>query len=1074
MQGRIDARQYIYGLSKCSNFIIRPQGIADRRVGLQHCGAVNSLSAKTRLIPFVFSDKESYAIELGGGQGRIWNNGSLVHWAIPCGESVASIDTAASPDTLTTVERHGLVTGDTVQFIGSNMLGLTAGTGYTATVIDARTFSIGTTLTGTLSGTLRCFKTADMPPAFQGTGANIATSTSSPTITTSTSHGISNGQRVRLQSSASLPAQLSSGVDYYARNVTSTTLQLSLQLNGPIETWTGAWPTSPTLKVYRRYLEGEVVFWNGASGSAHGVYRADLDHNSTSAEVVYAQFRILPQGGVYTFDIPYSDADLFDVHYTQSNDVMTLVHPSYAPRELARYGLAHWSTSPVSFDSNIESPSGLGAVVTRGDAFIISFEEQGPSLGNGKYISEFHLEDRSNVALGVTSEPTGIHIGIEVGDVVYIEFVSATSLPGQNPSLNFTSSASDGYYRVDKAKTNAKGNPKLQIRPLGEGVLTTDNVNRYPNLKGWVAPAGAEQINTYVVTAVDDLGTESAPSAELPVDNVIEALGSKNVLSWDPVVGAVRYRVYRELSGLFGLIGETEDETFKDDDKIVDMSETPPIVDNSLDGRFGYPRAVGYFEQRRCFAGTNDKPRNLYMTRSGTESDLSYSLPIKDSDRVSLALAARQAATIRHIVSMQDMLLLTQQGEWRLFAINSDAIGPETVAVRQQSQTGANQVQPLVVNNVVVYGAARGGHIRQLSLNTQSGSYLTGDLSLRATHLFDNFEITDATFQQAPYPIMWWVSSSGKLLACTYIPEEELAGWHQHSSSGATFESVCSVPEGQHDTVYAVVVRGASRSIERMVPNIEVDLVDGVYVDASVVQNGYGSEVTRDSSLTFGQSATYQAGDVVRVTLTQPALAASNVGDYIQMSHGGVVYEAELQAVISGTVADVRLSQTLPQSVYSSTVTTWGLASAVVSGLSHLDGSVVQIVADGVYAGTQTVSGGAVQLDKPAARVVVGVAYDSELQTLPQAYQVQGYGQGTTKNVRDVWMRVLKTAGLQVGPAAGALVPVDSLTSKSLSTGEYETSVPSEWTQNGQMLVKQSLPLPATIVNLTMLTEMGD
>ena len=131
------------------------------------------------------------------------------------------------------------------------------------------------------------------------------------------------------------------------------------------------------------------------------------------------------------------------------------------------------------------------------------------------------------------------------------------------------------------------------------------------------------------------------------------------------------------------------------------MSETPPIVDNSLDGRFGYPRAVGYFEQRRCFAGTNDKPRNLYMTRSGTESDLSYSLPIKDSDRVSLALAARQAATIRHIVSMQDMLLLTQQGEWRLFAINSDAIGPETVAVRQQSQTGANQVQPLVVNNEI-------------------------------------------------------------------------------------------------------------------------------------------------------------------------------------------------------------------------------------------------------------------------------------------------------------------------------------------------------------------------------------
>lgn len=1074
MQGRIDARQYQYGLAKCSNFIIRPQGVADRRVGMRRAGSTYS-STQTRLIPFVFSDQEAYALELGDGRGRIWNNGNLVQWAAPAGESVGSIDTGASPNTLTTVGRHGLDTGDTVQFIGSNMLGLTAGTSYTVTVVDARTFSIATSLTGTLSGTLRCFKTEDMPPDYQGTGTNIATSTTSPTIDTTAAHGISEGQRVRLQASGSLPSGLSSSVTYYARNVTATSLQLSYERNGDIETWTGAWPSSPTLKVYRRYLEGETVFWDGSSGLAHGVYRATQDFTASNAAVITGFWELLPTDGTYTFDIPYGDDDLRAVHYTQSNDVMTLVHPDYAPLELARYGLAHWSTQSIAFSSNLESPANLSSTVDRGDKFVISFEEQGPGLGGGAFIAQFHLEDRSEVTPnGTQTNPTGIHLGIDTGDTVYIEFVQTLSLPGQSGSLNFTDSTTDGYYRVDKADTNSAGNPRLQLRPVGGTVLTTDSTNRYPLLNGWVSPAGAEDTHTYVVTALDDLGTESAPSAEVEVDNVLEALGASTTLSWDEVVGAVRYRVYRSLSGLFGLIGETDELTFKDDDKPIDMSQTPPIVDDSLDGRYGYPRAVAYFEQRRCFAGTDDKPRNLYMTRSGTESDLSYSLPIKDTDRISVTLAAREATTIRHIVPLQDMLLLTQQGEWRVFAINSDAIGPETIAVRQQSEIGANQVQPLVINNVVVYGAARGGHIRQMSIAQNGQGYLTGDLSLRATHLFDNFTIDDATFQQAPYPIMWWVSSSGKLLACTYIPEEELAAWHQHSSADATFESVCSVPEGQQDTVYAVVVRGTERSIERMVPDIVVSLEDGVYADAAVVRDGYSSAFTRGSSLTFEQGGTYRAGDIVQVTLTEPALASSDAGDHLRVTYDGEHYLMQIQQVTSGTQADVRLSQALPQSVHTATVTSWGLASGSVSGLSHLDGKTVQVVADGAYSGTQTVSGGSVTLSGPAARVVVGLAYDSDLETLPQAYQVQGFGQGTSKNVRDVWMRVVNSGGLQVGPGAGDLVPVETLTSKELSSGEYETAVPSEWTQSGQMLVRQSLPLPATILNLTMLTEVGD
>ena len=72
---------------------------------------------------------------------------------------------------------------------------------------------------------------------------------------------------------------------------------------------------------------------------------------------------------------------------------------------------------------------------------------------------------------------------------------------------------------------------------------------------------------------------------------------------------------------------------------------------------------------------------------------------------------------------------------------------------------------------------------------------------------------------KSPIPIVWQVSSSGKLLGLTYVPEQQIGAWHQHDTDG-TFESVACVSEGNDDVTYCVVKRtinGASkRYVERM------------------------------------------------------------------------------------------------------------------------------------------------------------------------------------------------------------------------------------------------------------------
>jgi len=135
---------------------------------------------------------------------------------------------------------------------------------------------------------------------------------------------------------------------------------------------------------------------------------------------------------------------------------------------------------------------------------------------------------------------------------------------------------------------------------------------------------------------------------------------------------------------------------------------------------------VSYFEQRRCFAGTTNRPQNIWMTKSGTESNMSYSLPTRDDDRIAFRVAAREANTIRHIVPLTQLLLLTSSSEWRVTSVNSDAITPTTISVRPQSYVGASNVQPVLINNTLIYGASRGGHVRELAYNWQANGFVTG------------------------------------------------------------------------------------------------------------------------------------------------------------------------------------------------------------------------------------------------------------------------------------------------------------------------------------------------------------
>ena len=710
------------------------------------------------------------------------------------------------------------------------------------------------------------------------------------------------------------------------------------------------------------YNVGDIAKYNNVN------YYATIQQQGQALST--SNFYAMPTNpNIYEIPHPFQEAELFDVHYVQSADIMTLVHPNHAPRELRRLGATKWEIKTINFASPLAAPGGVS--VTR-----------------------------------------------------YIPSSSST------------------------------------------------NTDTY-------------ETHEYVVTAVkDNLVDESSQSSSASVDNNIYVTGAKNTITWNAVSGASKYRVYKEQAGIYGFLGETTATTIVDANIAPNFSRTPPIYENEFASTDNYPGAVSYFEQRRVFAGTNNEPQTILMTKSGTESNLSFGLPIRDDDRIKFRVAAREANTIRHIVPLTNLLMLTGSAEWRVSSINSDAITPSSISVKPQSYVGANNAQPVIVNNSMVYASSRGGHVRELGYNWQANGFITGDLSLRAPHLFDNLTVTDMALAKSPIPIVWFVSSNGKLLGFTYVPEQTIGAWHQHDTDG-TFESVATVSEGNDDALYCVIKRtinGATKKfIERMNTRLYAKDRDAFFVDAGSTYDGTNTDASRTVTISGGTN--YTRGESVTITANYNLFKAppnvDDVGDAIVLVSGTNYYRCNITATTSQTVATVKLDVDLPASLRNTAITTFEVARNVISELDYLEGKTVSILADGAVHPQKTISSGTITLDRASSVVHIGLEYESDLQTMPMSLQTEAFGQGRVKNVNHVWLRVLESSGIFAGPSADKLIEAKQRTNEPygspprLKTEDIKIMLTPTWQDNGQLFVRQTDPLPLTVVGMTLEVAIG-
>lgn len=149
-----------------------------------------------------------------------------------------------------------------------------------------------------------------------------------------------------------------------------------------------------------------------------------------------------------------------------------------------------------------------------------------------------------------------------------------------------------------------------------------------------------------------------------------------------------------------------------------------------------------------------------------------------------------------------------------------------------------------------------------------------------------------------------------------------------------------------------------------------------------------------------------------------------------------------------------------------------GGATSSLSGLYHLEGESVAILANGASHPDKTVSSATVALDFSSTSAVAGYNFVSNLQTLRiESGSVDGTSQGKPKRIHGITLRLYETVGIEVGNDSGEIDRIPFRDSSMamdeavpLFTGDKNIEFEGGFDDDDRIYVRQNQPLPISVL----------
>ena len=516
----------------------------------------------------------------------------------------------------------------------------------------------------------------------------------------------------------------------------------------------------------------------------------------------------------------YTTAQVPDVKFAQTADVMYLVHPAHPPRKLTRSSHTSWSITDVDLkrgamlDPNITTTTLLangrtGNVNITASASLFTSNDVGRLVQLHKGFAKITSITSATVAVAAVQE-------LEDGRTELMPTYATNTISFHEGDPDNT-----GLEHNDRLEDTA-GNFIDQGFEVGMRVtLTGSTSNNFSNL---------------LVVAVTDTTLVIAPGNDL----ASEAAGD-NVTLVGSLVADKKWRL-----GAF-FIGS-------------------------------YPSTVAFYEQRLVFAGTSNQPQTMFFSQSGDFEN--FEIGTDADDGLQYTIGSNEVNVIRYLVSSSQLVVGTSGGEFVVRASGFDEpLTPTNTQIKQQTTFGSAPIQPLLIGNSTLFIQRAKRKLRELAFSSESDSYVAPDMTILAEHITEG-GIEEMAYQQEPDSVAWLVRADGVLACMTFRREEQVVAWHRHiiggsfGSGNAVVESVATIPgDIDEDQVWVIVKRTINGATKRYVEYLSgfdfgTDVGNAFFVDSGLTYSGSAATTISGLNHLEGQSVAILADGAAHANKT--------------------------------------------------------------------------------------------------------------------------------------------------------------------------------------------------------------
>ena len=772
---------------------------------------------------------------------------------------------------------------------------------------------------------------------------------------------------------------------------------------------------------------------------------------------------------VYTVTTTFLTADIPDLQFAQSADVLYVAHPSYTPRKISRTAHTSWTISDIAFTDGPYIEENIATTTMT----------PGAATGSGVTFT--------------ASAATGINGGdgfqaTDVGRLITVGHQATAWAASTAYALKAISRNSGNVYRCIKAGTSASSGG-----PSSEGDEIVDNTVTWEFLRDggiqWGYGTIASRASTTVITVdiVEGLGGTSAETKW--------KLGA-----WSDTTGYPATTAFYE-QRLFWAGSTDKPQTLWGSKSGDYENHTPGTLDNdpviytlATDQvnviRWLSPGKImaigtvgGEFTISGSTASAPLTPTNVRVVREGTRGSDKHT-PLR-VDNIVLFIQ-RQQRKIREFAYLfeqdsfnsPDLTILSNQvGKGGITEIAYQQ-EPSTVVwgVRADGQlvgmTYLRDQQVIAWHRHKLggsFGSTAHGVVESLSVIPGSGE---DELWMIVKRTVNNITRRYVEFLESQFDV-----DESMVKSDAFFVDSGLTLDSPVTISAATKAKPIVITASAHgfsdgDLVDIVDVGGMTeindnryRVIEKTTNTFEIMATAGKPVSGATRANPGSIKVVAHGLTTGNEVGFLDVAGMTQLngngyTVTKVDADNFTIGvdtsAYSAYTSGGLVYLNTDGAAFTTYTSGGKVRQ----------------AVASVTGLDHLEGETVSSLGNGSVYANQAVSSGAISSISPeVSKVHIGLGSTATVKTLrPEAGSADGVAQGKTKRIFDTTIRFKQTLGAKVGPNTtdldeinfrGGSDPMDS--SPPLFSGDKTLTFRGGWETEGQIVIVQDQPLPSHI-----------